>query len=449
MADYLKLWEGKRGADAHVKCIGIRGAYEPGGQNKLGVYDDDFVLCIGDTITEWKGSTDPGQYFINNPENPRGCAQLREGTHMFKAGIHRGRWPAFVQAEDFHVNRLDAQGRTRFVDFGEFGIHLHSGGPGMNVDHFSAGCQVIWCPEGYFGETWHRFYDPAVAAMRAAGQSLLPYLLLDETELLSGPLPQARPQSATAEARGVEASPALIDTIIDINHDNEIDFQRAKDAGIIAIIHKASEGATLKDPRYAERKERALASGFKWGAYHFSSGRDAREQVDNFLGAEDGSDPNILLSLDFEPSSSGPNMTLDQAHEFVTQVQHRTGRYPVIYGGNLIREALGSGREDSILKNCPLWYVRYASSPIGIPTNTWSDYTLWQYTDGQAGEEPHGVPGVSGADRNRFRGTTEELLATWPFSGANAGMTRAMKAPTARVVGKARKSGRGRSGRRG
>src|SRR5436190_9249760 len=353
MPDYLRLWEGKRGADAHVKCIGVRGAYEPGGQNKLGIYDDDFVLCIGDTVTEWKGSTDPGQYYIDNPANPRGCAQLLEGTHMFKPGIHQGRWPAFVQAEDFHVNRLDPHGRTRFVDFGQFGIHLHSGGPGMNVDHFSAGCQVVWSPEGYFGETWHHFYDPALAAMRSAGQSLLPYMLVDQTELLSGSSRQARPRSAVAETRAMEEISPVIDTIIDINHDNEIDFQRAKDAGIIAIIHKASEGATLKDPRYAARKQRALTLGFKWGAYHFSSGRDAREQVDNFLGAEDGSDPNIVLSLDFEPSSSGPDMTLDQAHEFVTQIQQRTGRYPVIYGGSLIREALASGREDSILKNCP------------------------------------------------------------------------------------------------
>jgi lysozyme len=448
MPDYLRLWEGKRGADAHVKCIGVRGAYEPGGQNKLGIYDDDFVLCIGDTVTEWKGSTDPGQYYIDNPANPRGCAQLLEGTHMFKPGIHQGRWPAFVQAEDFHVNRLDPHGRTRFVDFGQFGIHLHSGGPGMNVDHFSAGCQVVWSPEGYFGETWHHFYDPALAAMRSAGQSLLPYMLVDQTELLSGSSRQARPRSAVAETRAMEESSPVIDTIIDINHDNEIDFQRAKDAGIIAIIHKASEGATLKDPRYAARKQRALTLGFKWGAYHFSSGRDAREQVDNFLGAEDGSDPNILLSLDFEPSSSGPDMTLDQAHEFVTQIQQRTGRYPVIYGGILIREALASGREDSILKNCPLWYVRYASSPIGIPTSTWPSYTLWQYTDGQAGEEPHGVPGVSGADRNRFQGTTEELLATWPFSVASAGVTRGMKAPSARVRGRTRKSRRSRSRKR-
>ena len=183
MPDYLNLWNGKRGAGEHVKCIGIRGAYEPGGANKLGIYDDDFVLSIGDVITEWKGSTDPGQYFIDHPENPRGCAQLGEGIHMFRVGIHRGQWPAFVQAENFHVNRLGPSGDVRFVDYGEFGINLHSGGPGLAVDHYSAGCQVVWSPEGYFRDTWHRFFDPAVEAMRAAQQTLLPYMLIDEGDI--------------------------------------------------------------------------------------------------------------------------------------------------------------------------------------------------------------------------------------------------------------------------
>lgn len=183
MPDYLSLWNGKRGAEAHVKCIGIRGALEPHGDNKLGIYDDDIVLCIGDEVTEWKGSTDPGQYYIQHPENPQGCAQLKEGIHMFKVGVHQGQFLAFVQAESFHVNRLDRDGNVESVEFGEFGIHLHSGGPGVNVDRFSAGCQVIWSPEGYFGATWHRFFDPAVAAMKGASQSLLPYMLVDASDL--------------------------------------------------------------------------------------------------------------------------------------------------------------------------------------------------------------------------------------------------------------------------
>jgi hypothetical protein len=183
MPDYLRLWEGKRGVDAHVKCIGIRGALDPHGENQLGVYDDDFVLCIGDNVTEWKGSTDPGQYYLQHPLNPQGCAQLKEGIHMFKTGIHQGRFPAFVQAESFHVNRIDREGKVETIEFGEFGIHLHSGGPGVDVGRFSAGCQVIWSPEGFFGKTWHDFFDPAVDAMHQNQQSLMPYMLIDANTL--------------------------------------------------------------------------------------------------------------------------------------------------------------------------------------------------------------------------------------------------------------------------
>jgi hypothetical protein len=178
-ADILQqLWTGQKGADAQVKCVGIRGALEKDHGNELGIYDDDFILMIGDAFTEWKGSTDPGQYFIKHPEDPRGCAQLQEGIWLFKPGLHRGRWPAFVQAEDFQINRLDKDGHLTSQQSGDFGIHLHSGGAGVDVNNFSAGCQIIWSKEGYFGASWHRFFDPAVAAMKAAKQDQMPYKLI-------------------------------------------------------------------------------------------------------------------------------------------------------------------------------------------------------------------------------------------------------------------------------
>lgn len=102
---------------------------------------------------------------------------------MFKTGIHQGRFPAFVQAESFHVNRIDREGKVETIEFGEFGIHLHSGGPGVDVGRFSAGCQVIWSPEGFFGKTWHDFFDPAVDAMHQNQQSLMPYMLIDANTL--------------------------------------------------------------------------------------------------------------------------------------------------------------------------------------------------------------------------------------------------------------------------
>jgi lysozyme len=107
----------------------------------------------------------------------------------------------------------------------------------------------------------------------------------------------------------------MIDTIVDINHDNEIDFAKAETNGVIAIIHKASEGATFKDNKYRSRRDTAIGIGFLWGAYHFSSSRPSSDQVDNFLdviqwGTDSARDKQTLICLDWEPSTSGPDMTL-------------------------------------------------------------------------------------------------------------------------------------------
>ena len=51
---------------------------------------------------------------------------------------------------------------------------------------------------------------------------------------------------------------------------------------------------------------------------------------------------------------------------------------------------------DDILKYCPLWYARYRELPVGIPIDTWQDFTLWQYTDGQNGPGPQIVNGMDG-----------------------------------------------------
>ena len=208
----------------------------------------------------------------------------------------------------------------------------------------------------------------------------------------------------------------MINTIIDISHyQSHIDFNKVKADGIVAIIHKATEGQTYKDKEYHDKKAAAKAKGFLWGAYHFSSGESVTNQVKHFLDFAQPEDDE-LIALDFEPSSSGPNMTLDQAHRFVEMIKTELGRYPLIYGGSMLRDAVRH-KSDTILANCPLWYARYASSPVDIPTQIWiNGATLWQYTDGNAGPDPHKVDGIGSCDRNIFNGTEAELRAQWPFT---------------------------------
>ena len=58
--------------------------------------------------------------------------------------------------------------------------------------------------------------------------------------------------------------------VIDIYHGDPVqDFARVKAAGIVGVIHKASQGGAVVDQSYASRRKLALAAGLKWGAYHF------------------------------------------------------------------------------------------------------------------------------------------------------------------------------------
>ena len=211
----------------------------------------------------------------------------------------------------------------------------------------------------------------------------------------------------------------MINTIIDMYHGNSIDLDETLAGGVVAIIRKATEGATFRDSKYHERRVAAKALGFLWGAYHFSSGGSVTDQVENFLTYALPEDDE-LIALDWE-AGNGPDMTLDQARQFVQVIKDETGRFPVIYGGHLLRESVGHD-PDPILSNCPLWYSRYRDSPIGIPTAIWPTYTLWQYTDGNVGPEPRDTPGTSAADRNIFQGTTQELQELWPFTRREEGV---------------------------
>lgn len=205
----------------------------------------------------------------------------------------------------------------------------------------------------------------------------------------------------------------MFNGLIDLSHHNVVlDWERVRSAGIAAVIHKATEGATFRDRLYRERREAARAAGLRFGSYHFTSGAPVDAQVENYLAHADPRDDE-LICLDWEESFSGRTMTLGEAERFVELVLEATGRAPMLYGGRLLRETL-AGVESSILSRCPLWYARFAPEPVGVPA-LWDRWTFWQYTDGQNGPEPHEVDGIGPCDRDLFNGSEAEFFARWPF----------------------------------
>jgi len=201
-----------------------------------------------------------------------------------------------------------------------------------------------------------------------------------------------------------------LNVVIDISHHNaNPNFQQASAAGILGVIHKATQGLTYKDPMYLTNRQKALDAGLLWGAYHFGDGSDGTAQADFFLSVVNP-DPRTLMVLDFEPNTQGPTMSLDGARAFVNEVNVKVGRFPGLYSGSLIKDQLGS-KKDPVLAQCFFWLAQYGSTAV-IPPN-WPTWTLWQYTDGNLGPLPHSVGGIGNCDRDKFNGDVDALNKLW------------------------------------
>ena len=209
----------------------------------------------------------------------------------------------------------------------------------------------------------------------------------------------------------------LLNVVLDLYHNDHIDpangFHDIAGAGILGLVHKATQGLDLVDPEYDARRVRALSVGLWWGSYHFGVGGDPQGQADHYLSIVNPT-ASELLTLDFEPNAVGATMTFDEADAFVTRVHDQTGRVPLLYSGNsfFAEEWGGRAAGDTILSQCPLWIARYGPHPPTVPP-AFAKFTLWQYTDGAAGLQPHSVAGVGRCDRNKFNGTLTDLAQLW------------------------------------
>jgi lysozyme len=213
------------------------------------------------------------------------------------------------------------------------------------------------------------------------------------------------------------ANSTTINVVIDCyHHQGNVDFVAAKAGGIEAVIHKGTQGISYVDPMYSINKQKAADAGLMWGTYCFGTDADGVQQAEYFLN-EVQPDPQTLVALDFEANPQGASMTLEEARAFVTHIHDSLARWPVFYGGFYLKQLLGSN-DDPVLRNCPLWLSQYGPNPI-VPHN-WPSWTIWQYTDGAAGPQPHTVPGIGLCDRDIFNGSLADLQNLWKSSGTTA-----------------------------
>lgn len=204
--------------------------------------------------------------------------------------------------------------------------------------------------------------------------------------------------------------------IIDLSHHEhrEIDWELLVQNGITAVMHKATEGTTFVDNSYEFRRRAAQEAGLLWGSFHFAGELDGtgRAQADHYLSVAQVQ-PSDFLCFDCEKHG-----TFDNMERFVERVAERLSRYPAIYGRRLLRELM-RGNEHSIVTRGVLWYDEYPPSNVIHPRQPlpagWSDWTLWQYTNGADGPDPKLTTGAGRVDRSAFKGSAAELRAQWPF----------------------------------
>lgn len=101
----------------------------------------------------WTITTDPGTYWLNHPENPKGTAVLKPGQYAsWSLGFHQNKkeHPALVQTSSVTVYRDkdfdNVAEETGVEDTGLFGINIHrsnANGSTPAIGKWSAGCQVF------------------------------------------------------------------------------------------------------------------------------------------------------------------------------------------------------------------------------------------------------------------------------------------------------------------
>lgn len=170
-----------RGVTDPVCLLGVRG-YLPM-DDERGSYNDCIALVTANKFLTFNANTDPNGYRPGHghAESTKGMATLMPQILRFKLGIHKGKYPALVEAGSVRVLRdADPQvpehfvikkGLHRFYEaFGTYGINLHCGSWSSTS---SLGCQTIHVAQ------WPEFIAEVTTVMKANAMNTITYVLVE------------------------------------------------------------------------------------------------------------------------------------------------------------------------------------------------------------------------------------------------------------------------------
>lgn len=171
----------------------------------------------------------------------------------------------------------------------------------------------------------------------------------------------------------------------------QIDFARARAAGLGAVYIRATAGCDYADASLPGYAAAARAAGLQVGYYHYlnaQSVQEARAQARNFLRAIQD------LPIDLRPAllvETVSNLTIDEANDialaFLETVEYASALVPILYTDARSANLLWTS---AIASRFPLWVIDLNSDAPDVSDALWPAWTGWQYTDsGQV----DGIPG--------------------------------------------------------
>ncbi|MDJ0346843.1 GH25 family lysozyme [Streptomyces sp. H10-C2] len=197
------------------------------------------------------------------------------------------------------------------------------------------------------------------------------------------------------------------------NNDGVIDWSTSVSAGVKFGWAKASEGDWI-DPNFSANYQSAKASGIYLGAYAWGrpdkgpdSGKGQADfLVDHAQNTNDGKTLPPQLDIEWPWWTTGfdcyglsSSQMVTWIHDFVNEVQDRTGRPGAIYTNTSWWNQCTGG--DGSFGANPLEIANYSGSPTPLPPG-WSTATAWQYADNG---RSRGLPGSP----TTFNGTLNDL----------------------------------------
>jgi GH25 family lysozyme M1 (1,4-beta-N-acetylmuramidase) len=179
---------------------------------------------------------------------------------------------------------------------------------------------------------------------------------------------------------------------------------------------QVSDGLYSKDWSFDGNWSRMKSAGVLRGAYQYFEPEEDEVAQANMVVAKVGhlGEGDLPAMIDVEKTGGLGGATIGaRVLKWLQIVEKGTGLRPIIYTGSYFWE----DNVGTDLKSYPIWIAAYGPSCPALPQDGWTNWTMWQYSDG-GGHLDHDV----------FNGSLSQLKA---MSGAPSGpVTPKPKAPT-------------------